>query len=120
MTIQSWWLLKKLKKAQRYEGAAFGIDTETMTARTLYVDSDDVQTVRIGAYANTLEPTLSYLEKCGYIRISSNNCGQVLHPGWHWGQITAGKFISFVIRSIAVPIIVSFLTALVAIWLQTS
>lgn len=120
MTIQAWWLLTKLKSAQKYKDAYFGIDRKNMIIRTLYVEPAYVKKVKLRGYQNSLESTLNHLVKCGYIDYDIGGCGRVLHEGWHWGQVTAGKVASFLFRSIAVPVAVSFITALITMWLSGS
>lgn len=117
MTIQSWWLLKKLKKAQKFKDACWGIDEDKMIVKTLYAAPEDTREVCVKFYSNSLDSTLDYLERCKYIEHDGRGVGQVLHAGWHWGQITLGKIVSFLFRSIAVPVVVAFLTSLVTIWL---
>ena len=94
MTKQARKLLKKLKEAQQLEDLAFGIDFDGLEAVTLCMDN-------------------------GYIEMGDSGCGQVLHAGWHRGQILFSKFLQFLLKSVVVPIVVSFLTALITVLVKS-
>lgn len=117
MTIQSLWLLMRLKQAQCVKDARFSFDTEANTISTAFLEAQCTKTIKLKGYKNSLESTLEYLASKNYIALGSD-VGQVLHGGWHWGQIIAGKLASFLFRSIAVPVVVAFLTALATLWLN--
>ena len=119
MTIQSLWLLMRLKQAQRVKDAWFSFDTEANKISTACLEAQYTKTIKLKGYKNSLESTLEYLASKNYIALGSG-MGRVLHGGWHWGQIIAGKFAAFLFRSIAVTVVVAFLTALVTLWLNLS
>lgn len=119
MTIQALWLLGRLKYVQRYKDAYFAIDDETSTIKTMYVAQKDIRKAKLIGYRNSLESTLDHLADHKYIELVDGG-GRVLHAGWHWGQITAGKFANFLFRSVAVPVVVALLTTLITMWLSGS
>ena len=119
MTKQARKLLKKLKEAQQLEDLAFGIDFDGLEAVTLCMDNEDVKTVDISEHSGALQTTLDYLDGQGYIEMGDSGCGQVLHAGWHRGQILFSKFLQFLIKSVVVPIVVSFLTALITVLVKS-
>lgn len=117
MTIQAWWLLGRLKYVQRYKDAWFAFEDESNTIKTMYVPEKYVRRINLIGYRNSLESTLNHLADRKYIELVDGG-GRVLHAGWHWGQITAGKFLNFLFKSIAVPIFVAFVTTLITLWLS--
>ena len=119
MTKQARKLLKKLKEAQQLEDLAFGIDFDGLEAVTLCMDNEDVKTVDISEHGGALQTTLDYLDDQGDIEMGDSSCGQVLHAGWHRGQILFSKFLQFLIKSVVVPIVVSFLTALITVLVKS-
>ena len=106
MTKQARKLLKKLKEAQQLEDLAFGIDFDGLEAVTLCMDNEDVKTVDISEHG-------------GALQMGDSGCGQVLHAGWHRGQILFSKFLQFLLKSVVVPIVVSFLTALITVLVKS-
>lgn len=119
MTIQALWLLGRLKYAQRYKDAWFAFEDESNTIKTMYVAQKYVRKIKLIGYRNSLESTLDHLAAREYIERVDGG-GRVLHAGWHWGQITAGRITAFIFRSIAVPVVVAFLTTLITMWLSGS
>ena len=117
MTIQALWLLGRLKYVQRYKDAWFAFEDESNTIKTMYVAQKDVRRIKLIGYRNSLESTLDHLTDHKYIERVDGG-GRVRHAGWHWGQIIAGKIAAFLFRSIAVPVVVAFLTALITVWLN--
>lgn len=117
MTIQAWWLLGRLKYVQRYKDAWFAFEDESNTIKTMYVPEKYVRRINLIGYRNSLESTLNHLADRKYIELVDGG-GRVLHAGWHWGQIVMGKIASFLFRSIAVPVVVAFLTAVITMWLS--
>lgn len=116
MTIQALLLLRKLRRAQRYEDAQFGIDFDRNQVVTMLVDKPDRRTINVSRYRNSINKVLEYLKKEGYITVSDGGCGQVLHKGWHWGQVFISKLGVFLFKSILVPVFVAFITALITVW----
>lgn len=116
MTMQALGLLYKLRRAQRYEDAQFGIDFDRNQVVTMLVEKPDSRTINVSLYRNSINKVLEYLEKEGYITINDSGYGQVLHKGWHWGQVFISKLGLFLFKSILVPIFVAFITALITVW----
>lgn len=116
MTIQALLLLRKLRRAQRYEDAQFGIDFDRNQVVTILVDKPDRRIIDVKRYRNSINKVLEYLDQEKYISISDGGCGQVLHKGWHWGQVFMSKLGVFLFQSILVPIFVAFITALITVW----
>lgn len=119
MTIQALWLLGRLKYVQRYKDAWFAFEDDSNTIKTMYVSEKDVRRIKLIGYRNSLESTLDHLADHKYIELVDGG-GRVRHEGWHWRQIVMGKITSFLFRSVAVPVIVAFLTTLITMWLSGS
>ena len=117
MTIQALWLLARLKYVQRYKDAWFTFDDENGTIKTAHVTPEDIREIKLTGYRNSLESTLDHLSDQEYIELVGGG-GRVRHAGWHWGQITIGKLVNFLFRSIAVPIFIAFITTLITLWLS--
>ena len=118
MTIQAWWLLKRLKQAQMKEDRQFGIIYDEMKIATIHDATEKSKTVKLICYRNSIHSVLDYLVRSEYIVCNAYGNGQVLHKGWHLGQTIFSSICMFLLKSIAVPIVVSFLTALVTMWLS--
>lgn len=117
MTFQAWWLLMKLRKAQIYENLQFGIDEETMMAKTIPPEGIKPVSVKIRGYSASIDAVLEHLAECGYIEYDEYLVGKVRHKGWHLFQTAAWNTLEFLLRSIVVPVFVSFVTALITLWL---
>ena len=118
MTIQAWCLLMKLRKAQIYEDYGFGVDFDTMKATTISLTETKRKTVELSNYSASIKSLLDYLIECGYIECNQFGNGAVLHKGWHLSQTLIWNALDFLFRSVAVPIFVAFVTAIITIWLS--
>jgi|LSQX01.1.fsa_nt_gb hypothetical protein len=75
-----------------------------------------------GYNTTTLISNLEYLKKLDYLDFASNLCGEITflqlhHKGLNYKKITWLEIRYFVVRSILVPIGVSFITNLFMRWL---
>ena len=114
MTIKGYRLLKKLKKAQTKEKDIVYISYSDLTASRVIETGNVPSIVGISKYENSLRPTLKYLRDSGYVHWSEKNEQYVwvTHAGWHFEETVIQKVLSFLIKSVAVPIVVAFITAL--------
>lgn len=122
ITVQANGLLKKLKQAQVKEDNRIFILPDEMKAGIVTHQGEDRETpvVDISKYRGALLSILIYLKEQKYIEYEETTWGRknvfgakVCHAGWHAWQTWIFKAASFLFRSIAVPIVVAFLTALI-------
>jgi len=123
-TFQAHCLLRKLKKAQVKEDNNIAIILSTMKAGVIVHQGEERETpiVDISEFKGSLRSILPYLQEKNYIQYSEEKLGReeiisvrVCHAGWHIWQTLFYKVLSFLFRSIAVPIVVAFLTSLVTV-----
>lgn len=113
MTIQAWWLLLKLKKAQIHLNGQVGIDQERMTAVTVADSSGPRRNVSIRGYANSLSPTLYYLldQKC--IEFEDPEIVRVTYAGWYLFSATLADTLRGLILNVIIPVVVSVIAAII-------
>ena len=119
MTIQAWWLLRKLKRAQIYLDGYVGVDEDSLKVITIHDSGQKPKVVSVKWYKNSLESTLAYLEdqKC----IERDHCGtiQVTYSGWHILSATAVEITKIVLLNVILPIAVSIITTIIATKIMT-
>lgn len=117
MTLQSLIVLRMAKRAQMVESKLSFIDHERKVMVTIHDASAPFVEVDFSAFSTSLISTLRYLHEKGFVKLEGNEsfC-KVTHAGWHYWQISASLFLSFLGRSIITPILVSIATTLVTIW----
>lgn len=120
MTIQSELLLKKLRKAEQYEGQPLFIDFEARTISNVCEASEPQINVPYPGFEDATISTLRYLEADGKIKIGWCNSDDgalfsgyvfLTHEGSHIWQIR----LTWLCRNIFLPVIVSALTTLVTL-----
>lgn len=114
MTIQAWWLLRKLKKAQINLDGYAGIDEEQMKAVTVRDAEAPGKSVSVKLYQNSLESTLIYLEDLKFIKRDNLGTIQVTYSGWHVLSTTAVEITKIILLNVVLPIAVSIITAIIA------
>lgn len=122
ITIQAHALLKKLKQAQVKEDNKIIILPDDMKVGIVTHQGEKRETpiIDIPECKGSLSSILTYLKEQNYIEYETTTWGRknvfgarVCHAGWHIWQTLLFKVASFLFRSIAVPIVVAFLTALI-------
>ena len=120
MTIQSLILLHKLKKAQQTEIGEVYI--EDLNAMTVHDASSNISvvTVDLSSFKTSLASVLRYLNDNNMITQTSRYTYiKLTHAGWRYWQVFWSDFLSFLFSSIAVPIVVSFFTTLLTLWIHS-
>lgn len=120
MTIQAWWLLRKLKKAQMYLDGQVGIDVEQMAAVTVTDICVPRKRVSIRGYANCLNATLCYLKDQNCIEFEDPEVVKVTYAGWHLLSATLAGTIRGVVLNVIIPVIVSVIAAIITTKLMNS
>lgn len=133
MTVQAFLFLQKLKKVQRLEDSCVTIliDDLKMGVISLKGEKESNPVLDIKQNKNNFQSILEFLERNNYVTCQEDRLGNkkvifvtVLHDGWHLLQTFISKTISFLFRSIAVPIVVSILTTILTLrvteWLSHS
>ena len=113
MTIQAWWLLRKLKKAQRHLDGYIGIIGDSMRVVAIHDASQNVKSVSVKRYKNSLEATMRYLEDQGYIKSDQSGIVQVTYIGWHILSATAVEVTKIVLLNVVLPIVASVIAAII-------
>lgn len=114
MTIQAWWLLRKLKKAQIHLDGYTGIDDDAMAVVTIHSAGTPAKSVSVKWYKNSLESTLTYLEEQKCIERDHVGNIQVTYSGWHILSATAVEITKIVLLNVILPIVVSLITTIIA------
>ena len=120
MTLQAWWLLRKLKKAQMHLDGQVGIDEEQMAAVTVAALSAPRKSVSIRGYANCLNATLRYLQDQKCIEFEDPEFIKVTYAGWHLLSATLAGTIRGVVLNVMIPVIVSVIAAIITTRLMSS
>lgn len=133
MTIQAFLFLQKLKKVQQSEDACVTLLPDELKIGVVSLNSEKKSDPILGIrkYENNFRSILEFLERKNYVTTQTDKWGNksvilvtVLHDGWHLWQTAISKTISFLFRSIAVPIAVSILTTILTLrvteWLSHS
>lgn len=119
MTIQSFILLSKLKRAQINEAGTVYVDREKWILYTVRDSEHPFWDINIQKYKYSFDSIIEYLKGYGLIRTNDplREYIEVTHAGWRIWQTILSRLAWFLFSSILVPIFVSALTALVALWI---
>lgn len=119
MTIQSFIMLSKLKKAQINEAGTVYVDKEKWVLYTVRESDCPFFDLCIQKYKYSFDSIIEYLKSYDLVKTNDPICEyiEVTHAGWHIWQTVLSRLAWFLFSSILVPIFVSALTALVALWI---
>lgn len=120
MTAQALIMLSKLKKVQIHETGTFYVDNDNLFLCTVK-DGEHSPVVRISIQKqeHSFYSIMEYLVKQGLVRVETPfYIYGVTHEGWCIWQTAASRFLMFLFSSILVPIVVSAITTLVALWIN--
>ena len=83
------------------------------------IDLSENKRCSFSPYSNEIMSIIPYLESLGYVRIDNNNdtVFYLTHEGFHYKEIAFNKFISFLAKSILVPVVVSACTSLLTMYI---
>ncbi len=112
MTLKAMRLLSKLKKAQLRQDELVYIDFDSLSACTVHEKGQPFGDISLRNYAGSIQSTLSYLEKLGYIECNKIGYVKVTHSGWCAFQVTVQDAVKFTVRDVLVPILVSIATTI--------
>ena len=114
MTFQEIRLLHFLKTVQLKEMNYIDLDYENRTATTINTVSNDEVSKSFQKYFDSVSPTLDSLARLKYVELLNQNnyhTVRVTHEGWHILQSWMFQILKFVICSILIPALVSWITA---------
>lgn len=133
MTIQSFLFLQKLKKAQQVEDSCITILIDDLRMGVISPAGKEKPNpvLDIKKDKNNFRSILEFLKQKNYVTFQEERLGNkeiilvtVLHDGWHLWQTAISMTVSFLFRSITVPIAVSILTTILTLivteWLSHS
>lgn len=122
MTIQAWWLLRKLKRAQTCPDGEIFIDTDKMIALTVCPAEriQDQKQVKLKGYRYSLNATIGYLESLNYISISADSLAKVTYSGWYALSATVAGTLKTILLNVLIPIAVSVIAAVITTILMTN
>lgn len=120
MTIPALIMLFKMKKAQIDEDGTFYIDDEKLFLGTvLDTENSPMVKVSIQKQKHSFYPIVEYLMKRHLVKEESPlYIYSVTHDGWYILQTALSRLLSFLFSSILVPIAVSAITTIVALWIN--
>ena len=118
MTIQVWRLLHVFKKIQGAENSQVRIDTETKIMEPYDQRSGNTRSADISRHWSYLSTGIKYMMTHDLLERGPGNVFQLTHSGYHYWQTAISTFLQFLFRSIVVPITVSVLTTIIALWLN--
>ena len=120
MTIQAWWLLRKLKKAQIHLDGQVGIDPDRMIAVTIRASGERRKKVKIRGYRNSLNATLYYLQEKHCVEFDDPEFVKVTYSGWYLLSATLAETIRGIVLNVIIPVIVSVIAAIITTRLMNS
>ena len=125
MTYQERDLLMKIKKAQKREDKSVEIDELSNLISTDGVSERERIDIDLSKSWDSVKNRIYGLEKQGFLNIlpenpdTGNICVHLTHSGFHYWQTTLNQICSFLLKSVLVPIVVAFLTALFTVLITT-
>lgn len=119
MTIPSFVVLSKLKKAQINEAGIVYVDREKWVLHTVRDGEHPFCDLNIQKYKYSFDSIIEYLKGYGFVRTNDPLCEyiEVTHAGWRIWQTMLSQLAWFLFSSILVPIFVSALTTFVTLWI---
>lgn len=122
MTIQALIFLHQLKMVQQSESGTIWIDDENKVMKTVIEDGvckeQDVVIKDLKNKWTSIYSMTDYLQNKGLLTRQRMEYYFLTHQGYHYFQTILSQFLRFLLTSIAVPIIVAFLTTLITLWIQ--
>ncbi|MDL2235417.1 hypothetical protein LJC07_04585 [Christensenellaceae bacterium OttesenSCG-928-L17] len=120
MTFSAFKMLRAIKKAQISEDNLVDINYTEDIFITAMVAKDEAVRVSLAEFDDGFNSTIDYLVSEGLMTIDADfrsRC-QLTHRGFHIVQTMFTGFLKFLVKSVAVPIAVSLVTTLIALWLS--
>ena len=119
MTIQALILLSRLKKVQMNEAGTVYFDRDHLTFSTVHEENAPSREISVKNWRYSLDSVLSYLKKRDLVMMDGllGEYVQVTHEGWRIWQTALSRLAWFLFSSILVPVAVSAVTALIALWI---
>ena len=123
MTIQAFVFLRTLKRVQRSEGLSVKVDPFWGFVSTYGCERNFVIDKDLRKKGDAVKNLTDYLEKEGLLSTSTDPdedgsyIVHLTHGGYHYIQIILSNLAQFLVRSIAVPIFVSIVTAAITVLL---
>lgn len=120
MTIQSLVLLHRLIRVQKNEHGSIWMDEENRKICTVIEQGQKPLCINLSKIWLSVRPRMSYLMSKGLLEQTGSSHYSLTHSGFHYFQTLAASALSFLVKSVAVPIVVAFLTALITTVITTS
>lgn len=119
MTIQALVFMHQIHKVQRTEDGTVWLDEENKKMITVAEENlSNTETVYLSKKWGSVRPMLHYLQMQKLLDMQSLDCFHLTYDGYHYWQTFCTKIINFLLTSVGIPIVVSFLTTIIALWLE--
>ncbi len=116
MTLQALQLLSDLKTVQSHEDGQIWLDVDKKQLTTVIeYPGFGCITLSLSHKWNSVLPILEYLQEKELLRKHSPVYYSLTHSGYHYTQTIVSSAISFLMKSICVPIGISILTTLITL-----
>lgn len=116
MTYECSHILRQLRKLSKYSDSTMGYIGESTEICLL---EDTSITYNYSKWEKEIESILNELIRQGYLELDFNKYHfHLTHKGLHPYKIRFESFKLFLLKSVAVPIVVSATTSLIVLWLQ--
>lgn len=117
LTIQALIFLCRARRVQMSEDGEIFINEDTRKIATVCEKGGPRIEIAVGKSSEELAPLLMYLEADGLVKIQGPCYFNLTYSGYHYIQTLISSVLKFLLTSIAVPIIVAFLTTIISLWL---
>ena len=111
-------LLKLLKKAQQVENGHVFLHDDGLEMWGKHPETGIEVHIPLKGFEHSAYPMLSYLIDKGLV-VQNSFAYAVTPAGWHYSEEQLSAFVSFLIQSVAVPIVVSIVTTLLTMWISS-
>lgn len=118
MTWQSMIFLKQLKTIQKTEHGMLWIDYDNSQITNVICTGEEEKAISFSKIHGDVYLLVNYLQERNLIQNLGNSTIRLTHGGFHFWQTMFSELVSFVIRSILVPICVSILTTITLFCLE--
>lgn len=120
MTVQAFCFLIRAKRVQRSKELAVRVDDGSRTMQTVSLSGKEIKAsvAKVKETSSEMYPMLQYLQNKGHVIMYGRKTFSLTHSGFFYVQSIVSDIVSFLFKSIIVPIVVSVVTTLIALWLN--
>ena len=115
MTYQAYILLRQLKKVQKKEDGAIWVDEPDRKITTVVTFNDPAKSINLSKKWGSFYPTLNYLREQNLVEKIGSCHYSLTYSGYHYIQTAISSVLSFLFRSVLVPVAVSIITTLIVL-----